>query len=55
MHTPVHASWLSQVGIYFSVVQRKIVLPNDFTNLTQVRDRLRGFEDRYNATAQPFQ
>lgn len=29
--------------------------PNDFTDLTQVRDRLRAFEDRYNATAQPFQ
>ncbi len=41
--------------IYFSVVQRKVVSPNDFTNLTQVRDRLRAFEDRYNATAQPFQ
>jgi hypothetical protein len=55
VHTPVHASWLNQVEIYFSVVQRKVVSPNDFTNLTQVRDRLRGFEDRYNATAHPFQ
>ncbi|MFH8470834.1 IS630 family transposase [Streptomyces sp. NPDC017991] len=55
VHTPVHASWLNQVEIYFSVVQRKVVSPNDFTSLTQVRDRLRGFEDRYNATAQPFQ
>ncbi|MFB7665311.1 hypothetical protein ACFC1R_15360 [Kitasatospora sp. NPDC056138] len=41
--------------IYFSVVQRKVVSPNDFTNLTQDRDRLRDFEDRYSATAQPFQ
>ncbi|MGI5518626.1 hypothetical protein [Streptomyces sp. CA-106131] len=41
--------------IYFSVVQRKVVSPSDFTDLTQVGDRLRGFEDRYNATAQPFQ
>jgi transposase len=55
VHTPVHASWLNQVEIYFSVVQRKVVQPNDFTDLTQVRDRLRAFEDRYNATAQPFQ
>ncbi|MCW2881943.1 MAG: hypothetical protein JWQ95_6043 [Sphaerisporangium sp.] len=55
VNTPVHASWLNQVEIYFSVVQRKVVSPNDFTNLTQVRDRLRDFEDRYNATAQPFQ
>ncbi|WP_241989748.1 MULTISPECIES: IS630 family transposase [unclassified Streptomyces] len=55
VHTPVHASWLNQVEIYFSVVQRKVVSPNDFTDLTQVTDRLREFEDRYNATAQPFQ
>ncbi|MFC8262352.1 IS630 family transposase [Streptomyces sp. NPDC057291] len=55
VHTPVHASWLNQVEIYFSVVQRKVVTPNDFTDLAQVRDRLRDFENRYNATAQPFQ
>jgi transposase len=55
VHTPVHASWLNQVEIYFSVVQRKVVSPNDFPDLTQVGDRLRAFEDRYNATAQPFQ
>ncbi|MET9122215.1 hypothetical protein [Streptomyces sp. NPDC004528] len=33
VHTPVHASWLNQVEIYFSVVQRKVVSPNDFTDL----------------------
>ncbi len=55
VHTPVHASWLNQVEIYFSVVQRKVVTPNDFTDLNEVTDRLRAFEDRYNATAQPFQ
>ena len=55
IHTPIHASWLNQIEIYFSVVQRKVVAPNDFTNLDQIRDRLRAFEDRYNATAQPFQ
>jgi hypothetical protein len=54
VHTPVHASWLNQVEIFFSVVQRKVVTPNDFTDLNQVRNRLRRFEDRYNATAQPF-
>jgi hypothetical protein len=55
VHTPVHASWLNQVEVFFSIVQRKVVTPNDFTDLDQVRDRLRGFEVRYNATAQPFQ
>lgn len=51
----MHASWLNQVEIYSSVVQRKVVSPHDFTDLAQVGDRLRAFEDRYNATAQPFQ
>lgn len=55
VHTPVHASWLNQVEIYLSVVQRKVVSPNDFTDLAQVGNRLRAFEHRYNATAQPFQ
>lgn len=55
VHTPVHASWLNQVEIFFSVVQRKVVTPNDFTDLNEVTDRLRIFEDRYNATAQLFQ
>ncbi|WGD39731.1 transposase [Streptomyces cathayae] len=55
VHTPVHASRLNQVEIYFSVVQRKAVSPNDFTDLDEVTDRLRAFEDRYNATAQLFQ
>ena len=54
VHTPVHASWLNQVEIYFSVIQRKVVTPNDFTNLDQVQDRLTAFEQRYNATARPF-
>jgi transposase len=55
VHTPVHASWLNQAEIYFSVVQRKVVSPNDFTNLTEVEQRLTDFEKRYNATAKPFQ
>jgi hypothetical protein len=54
VHTPVHASWLNQVEIYFSVVQRKVVSPNDFTDLAEVEQRLTDFEKRYNATARPF-
>jgi hypothetical protein len=33
IHTPVHASWLNQVEIYFSIVQRKVLTPNDFSSL----------------------
>ncbi|MFE8950270.1 transposase [Streptomyces sp. NPDC007856] len=55
VHTPVHASWLNQIEIFLSIVQRKVVSPNDFTDLDEVRNRLRAFEDRYNAAAQSFQ
>ncbi|MEV6907060.1 transposase [Amycolatopsis sp. NPDC051071] len=54
VHTPIHASWLNQVEIFFSVVQRKVVSPNDFTDLNEVEQRLTDFEKRYNATATPF-
>src|ERR1022692_3655539 len=54
IHLPVHASWLDQAEIYFSVVQRKALTPNDFTSLDQIRERLTGFETRYNAIARPF-
>jgi transposase len=54
IHLPAHASWLDQAEIYFSVVQRKVLMPNDFTSLDQIRDRLAAFEARYNAIARPF-
>ena len=54
VHLPAHASWLDQAEIYFSVVQRKALTPNDFTSLDQIRDRLAAFELRYNAIARPF-
>jgi transposase len=54
VHLPVHASWLNQIEIYFSVVQRKVVSPNDFTNLAEVEARLLAFERRYQQTAAPF-
>jgi transposase len=54
VHTPIHASWTNQIEIYFSIIQRKVLTPNDFTSLDQVEDRLAAFEQRYNATARPF-
>lgn len=55
VHTPVHASWLNQVEIYFSVVQRKVLTPNDFNSLAALEDRLLAFQDRYQSAAKPFQ
>jgi hypothetical protein len=54
IHTPVHASWLNQVQICVSIVQPKVLTPNDFSDLTTLEQRLMAFQDRYNATAKPF-
>ena len=54
VHTPVHASWLNQVEIFFSIIQRKVLTPNDFTDLDVVEKRLAEFETRYNHAARPF-
>jgi transposase len=54
IHTPVHASWLNQVEIFFSVIQRKVVSPNDFPSLDRLSGTLLAFVARYNRTAQPF-
>jgi hypothetical protein len=54
VHLPIHASWLNQIEIYFSIVQRKVLTPNDFADLAAVEERLRAFADRYNDTAVPF-
>jgi Homeodomain-like domain/DDE superfamily endonuclease len=54
IHLPAHASWLDQAELYFSVIQRKALTPNDFTGLDQIRDRLAAFETHYNAIARPF-
>ena len=54
VHLPVHASWLDQCEIYFSIVQRKVLNPNDFTDTDQIAERLAAFEQRYNAVARPF-
>ena len=50
----MHASWLNQIEVVFSVIQRKVVKPADFADLAALADRLERFEDRYNATARPF-
>jgi len=54
VHLPVHASWLNQIEIYFSVVQRKVLTPNDCTDLAEVEARLLAFQRRYEQTAAPF-
>ena len=54
IHTPVHASWLNQIEIVFSIIQKKVVSPNDFPSLEKLSEILLTFVDRYNQTARPF-
>jgi len=55
VHLPVHASWLNQIEIYFSIIQRKVLTPNDFQSLEAVEERLLQFQDRYEEIAKPFE
>jgi hypothetical protein len=55
VHTPVHASWLNQVEIYFSIVQRKVLTPNDFASLAEVEQRLLLYEELSNSQPRPFE
>ncbi len=55
VHGPVHASWLNQIEIYFSIVQRKVLTPNDFPHLDAVAERLLDFQSYWQTIAKPFQ
>src|SRR5262249_50214277 len=54
VHAPTHASWLNQVEINFSIVQRKVLTPNDFHDLDALAERLLAFQYYWESTAQPF-
>lgn len=54
VHTPRPASWLNQIEIYFSIVQRQVLTPNDFNSLGALEHYLLAFQARYQATAAPF-
>jgi transposase len=54
VHLPVHASWLNQVEVVFSVIQRKVIKPSDIGDADALAARLLAFTDRYNTTARPF-
>ena len=54
IHLPTHASWLNQIEIYFSIVQRKVLTPNDFADLEVLAEHLIAFQERYEQAAEPF-
>ena len=55
VHTPVHASWLNQIEVYFSIVQRKLLTPNDFPSLAALEAQLMRFQEHYQQSAKPFE
>jgi DDE superfamily endonuclease len=55
IHLPIHASWLNQIELYFSIVQRKALTPNDFESLEQLAARLLSFGEHYRQIAAPFE
>jgi hypothetical protein len=55
IHGPVHASWLNQIEIYFSILQRKVVTPNDFPSLKGLEQRIMDFQQYYQQIARPFE
>jgi hypothetical protein len=55
VHTPVHASWLNQIEVYFSIVQRKLLTPNDFPTVAALKRDLIRFQNRYEKSATPFE
>ena len=55
VHLPVHASWLDQIEIYFSILQRKVLTPNDALSLDETGRRILDFQDRYEESATPFE
>jgi hypothetical protein len=55
VHLPVHASWLNQIEIYFSILGRKALTPCHFASLEELAERITGFQEHYQQTAQPFE
>jgi hypothetical protein len=55
IHLPIHASWLNQIELYFSIVQRKALTPNDFHSLDALSERLLDFGNHYRQIARPFE
>ncbi len=55
VHLPVHASWLNQIEIYFSIIQRKILTPNYFISVDDLTQTIGDFQKRYEKKAKPFE
>jgi transposase len=54
IHTPVHASWLNQIEVFFSILSRKALAGESFDSVDALAERILAFQDWYNQTAEPF-
>jgi hypothetical protein len=52
---PTHASWLDQVEIIFSKVQRDVLTPNDFPSTLALEKQLKTYFDELNHHPKPIQ
>ena len=55
IHLPVHASSLNQIELYFSILQRKALTPNDLPTLDALAERVLGFGEQYRQIARSFE
>jgi hypothetical protein len=55
VNTPVQASWLNQIEVYFSIVQLKALMPVDLSDLKAAEQRLLDFQRHYEEIATPFE
>jgi hypothetical protein len=51
---PAHSSWLNQIELFFSIVQRKVLTPLDAADATALTNRLLTFQAYYAEVAKPF-
>jgi transposase len=55
VHTPLHASWVNQVEIWFSILQRRVLRHGSFTTAGQLAASVTGFIAHWNQVdAHPF-
>ncbi len=52
--TPKHASWLNQVELFFSILERRLLRRGEFASIDELADRIISFINDYNRRAKPF-
>jgi transposase len=52
--TPTHASWLNQVELFFSILERRLLRRGEFDSVDHLAERVVAFIKDYNRRAAPF-